>query len=141
MALTVIFPEKPTREDFEAERKWGFTGSYERWLTLKLPIHLQFQKETTQEQFDELSKQVESWGGPIFIHGDFETDQCADCSRESKYLCDYPVGDDKTCDRMMCKSHSHHIGGDVHYCEFHFYEWTKYTAKTSIKAARPSNDN
>ena len=51
---------------------------------------------------------------------------CHDCGYVSDYLCDYPVGYGKTCDRPMCEKHAHEIGPDLHYCQAHFAEWKKY---------------
>ena len=61
-----------------------------------------------------------------FICGSLELEICSDCQYPADNLCDYPVGDGKTCDRLMCEDHSHHIGRDTHYCEFHYNEWGEF---------------
>lgn len=61
-------------------------------------------------------------GGNMFMHGDLGK-HCADCSRPSDNLCDYPIGGGKTCDRAICDHHSHVVGDDMHYCETHYREW------------------
>src|SRR3546814_13169402 len=43
-------------------------------------------------------------------------------------LCDYPVGDGKTCDRPLCEDHSHEVAHDTYYCRGHFVMWNDYLA-------------
>jgi hypothetical protein len=53
---------------------------------------------------------------------------CPDCGSAADFLCDYPVGDGKTCDRRMCEYRAHEIGPEVHYCDHHHAEWSAYVA-------------
>lgn len=41
------------------------------------------------------------------------------CSHGSVVLCDYPIGDGKTCDLPLCRGHSKVVGPDVHLCPVH----------------------
>lgn len=41
----------------------------------------------------------------------------------SFYLCDYPVGDRKTCDRPLCQLHAHPVAKDRHTCPDHVEGW------------------
>ncbi len=41
------------------------------------------------------------------------------CSSRSAFLCDYPVGPDKTCDTPFCKHDGRQVGPNVHHCWQH----------------------
>jgi hypothetical protein len=69
--------------------------------------------------------QIDVAGGTGFLCGDFGP-HCADCARCSEALCDFPVGDGKTCDRNMCKKHATEVAPDVHYCAGHYTEWQAF---------------
>jgi len=53
---------------------------------------------------------------------------CADsrCSWVSDSLCDYPVGDKKTCNRPLCDDHAYEVAPDIHYCAPHYNQWIKF---------------
>ena len=53
-------------------------------------------------------------GGSGFICGDLG-DHCTNCGTVSDVLCDFPVGDGKTCDRAICEECAHEVAPDVHY--------------------------
>ena len=59
---------------------------------------------------------------------------CADCGDGGYNLCDYPVGDGKTCDRSICEFHSHEIAPNMHYCDQHYAEWTKFKESGGVKS-------
>ena len=99
----------PSPEDFALWQSTGFAGTYEQY---------------------ELAKRRE-YGGRIQLCGDFGP-HCASCSGVGDYLCDYPVGEGKTCDRHMCEHHATAIGPDLHYCKAHMQAWNQY--KTSQQA-------
>lgn len=65
-------------------------------------------------------------GSKGFICGDLG-EHCTSCSEVSDFLCDYPVGDDKTCDLHLCASHAYEVGINLHYCPAHFQMWLKFT--------------
>lgn len=48
------------------------------------------------------------------------------CGGVTAMLCDYPVGQDKTCDKRLCRECGHHIGPDTDYCGDHFKEWEMF---------------
>lgn len=100
---------EPSRADFELWQSTGFTGTYAQY---------------------EQAKRRE-YGGLISLHGDLGP-HCADCSGVGDFLCDYPVGDGKTCDRPMCDRHVTVIGPEMHYCKAHAQAWNQY--KTSQQA-------
>lgn len=56
-----------------------------------------------------------------------DTGTCADCHEVADFLCDYPVGDGKTCDRKMCPDHAKTIGINMHYCAAHDAMWRAHT--------------
>jgi hypothetical protein len=49
-------------------------------------------------------------------------------------LCDYPMGDGKTCDAPLCEDCAHHVGRDLDLCELHFHEWS---GKARLEAIPP----
>lgn len=51
---------------------------------------------------------------------------CADCGSVGDNLCDFPVGNGKTCDRSICDFHSHLVGPNMHYCDGHFAEFESF---------------
>lgn len=63
--------------------------------------------------------------GKIWMRGELGA-HCADCAWVGDLLCDYPVGEGKTCDRAMCDDHAHEVGADIHYCAAHHAEWCRF---------------
>jgi hypothetical protein len=72
-------------------------------------------------------------GGTMFLCGDFGP-HCADCAAAGVNLCDYPVGDGKTCDRSICDHHAHEIAPNLHYCDYHHAEWQAFRDAGGVKA-------
>lgn len=70
----------------------------------------------------------------MFLCGDLGQ-HCADsrCSWISENLCDYPVGDGKTCDRPICNDHAYEVAPDMHYCAPHYNEWMKFKNNGGVK--------
>ncbi len=66
-------------------------------------------------------------GGKAFLCGDLG-DHCADsnCGDVSGYLCDYPVGNDKTCDAPLCHGHAFEVAPNIHYCPGHTTLWREF---------------
>ena len=58
--------------------------------------------------------------------------RCGWCGRDGTRLCDYPVGDGKTCDRHACPRCMKRVGRNKDYCPLH-----KAKART---ATRPGRD-
>lgn len=58
---------------------------------------------------------------------------CSNCGDGGVNLCDYPVGDGKTCDRSLCNYHSAEVAPDVHYCPAHHAEWVEFKAAGGVK--------
>jgi hypothetical protein len=58
---------------------------------------------------------------------------CRECAHESEFLCDYPVGDGKTCDAPLCDVHAHEVGLETHYCTAHHAEWLAFVASGGVK--------
>jgi hypothetical protein len=73
-------------------------------------------------------------GTRVSVRGDLGP-HCADCADVGWNLCDYPVGDDKTCDRAICDLHGHEIGPNMHYCATHHAEWTAFRDAGGVREA------
>ena len=56
-----------------------------------------------------------------------------DCTWVSEYLCDYPVGEGKTCDRTLCAEHAYEVAPGVQYCGPHYNEWAKFRTSGGVK--------
>jgi hypothetical protein len=64
-----------------------------------------------------------------FTQDDFNMDSCNECGDTwpaAEVLCDYPVGNEKTCDRKLCRKCLRTVGRDMHYCPSHYAEWKEY---------------
>ena len=93
----------PSRDDFQLWQNAGYTGTYQQY-------------EDVKGRFA---------GSNTFICGDLG-DQCADCQDLGKNLCDFPVGDGKTCDRLVCEEHGREVAPNIHYCNAHYAMWTEF---------------
>jgi hypothetical protein len=102
----------PTKTEYKAWQDLGYTGTWEK--------------------FCENRKLTE--GQTMFICGDLGA-HCADCSAVGDFLCDFPVGDGKTCDRPICEDHSKEIGPDLHYCDTHYGMWCDFKDSGGINSA------
>jgi len=56
-----------------------------------------------------------------------------DCGWVSDYLCDYPIGEGKTCDRTLCTDHAYEVAPDIHYCGAHYNERAKFRTNGGVK--------
>jgi len=66
--------------------------------------------------------------GMIYLCGDLGG-KCNDCSWIVEYLCDYPVGNDLTCDAELCADHATEIAPNTHYCSCHTKMWDDFVKK------------
>lgn len=63
-------------------------------------------------------------GSPMWICGDLEDELvCKCCGFLADKLCDYPIGNDKTCDGALCDKCAVKIRGDIDYCPDHAKQW------------------
>lgn len=67
-------------------------------------------------------------GGRAYLRGDLGP-HCAHCADVGTLLCDYPVGDGKTCDQALCEIHATELGTNLHYCPAHMEMWEAHKAK------------
>lgn len=105
MPCYVINPTKPSRSKYELMcKEFGYQGSYSDYLE-------------TYGKYDHKAS--------MFITGNLG-DHCSDCSGFGEYLCDYPVGDGKTCDRKMCDDTANEVAHEIHYCNAHFKMWSEF---------------
>lgn len=105
VACYFVRPKPPSHEEYKTWVMMGYLGSYERYEASVL----------------------ENGRGAIHIHGDFGP-HCTECAAPGENLCDYPVGDCKTCDRPLCDDHAKGVANDTHYCRDHFIMWREYLA-------------
>jgi hypothetical protein len=47
------------------------------------------------------------------------------CNRDGSFLCDFPIGAGKTCDRRICGRHARTIAKNVQHCITHPREFEK----------------
>jgi len=70
---------------------------------------------------------------------------CRDCCVVGDFLCDFPVGNGKTCDAALCEDHANEVLSDIHYCKPHFAEYERYdhtdAAAVAIDAANSNPNN
>lgn len=111
MPCYVTKTQPASRQEYEQWQRIGYTGSYGQYAASK-----------------------RSHGVVrMFICGpELDVDTCADCLDMGLLLCDFPVGDGKTCDRPMCEQHSHEIGQNLHYCEAHYKAWRAFVKKGGV---------
>ena len=66
-------------------------------------------------------------GGIMFLCGDLGQ-HCAagECAAVSGYICDYPVGEGRTCDLPLCASHAYEVVPNIHYCQGHLLLWKEF---------------
>ncbi|CAG9184416.1 hypothetical protein [Cupriavidus pampae] len=112
-----------------------------------MPCYLHTTKPASRAEFDQwtLMGYLGTWeayctaknrtaGQNSFLCGELGP-HCADCADVGAYLCDYPVGDGKTCDRSMCDSHAHEIAHELHYCDAHYKMWEVFKQAGGVDAA------
>ena len=73
--------------------------------------------------------------GVVFWDGD-GIEACNECGRVADNLCDFPVGNGKTCDMLLCDDHSHPIAEDRHLCPIHAAIFTATGTLEPIKMKR-----
>lgn len=66
-------------------------------------------------------------GGTAFLCGDLGP-HCGDanCGDVGTHLCDYPVGNGKTCDMPLCHGHAFEAAPEIHYCPGHALMWREF---------------
>lgn len=70
-------------------------------------------------------------GTRVIMCGDLGP-QCR-CGASSDFLCDYPVGDGKTCDASLCASCASEVAPDLHYCPSHKALWQEFKDGGGVK--------
>lgn len=105
MPCYVVKMKPPSVEEWRIWVQMGYLGSYERY------------EAAVRERGAAL----------MHINGDLGP-HCTECAAPSENLCDYPVGDGKTCDRPLCDEHSKGVASDTHYCRDHWIMWNEYLA-------------
>lgn len=103
MPCYVCKTKPPSKAEFKHWQSIGYTGTYQQYVAVK--------------DYTGVSN--------VFICGDFG-EHCSDCAGIAEFLCDYPVGDGKTCDRKICHGHAKEVAPEIHYCESHYQAWVKF---------------
>jgi len=76
--------------------------------------------------------------GTLFICGSYKSlddlpkvpvELCYICGKPAAVLCDAPAGADNTCDKPMCRDHSHNVGKDTDVCQEHYNDYEIEQAK------------
>lgn len=106
--------KEPSKADYELWKSQGYIGTWDDYL-------------------------ADKWGDvpgqTYFMCGDESLGpHCADCAGFGDFLCDYPVGDNKTCDRSMCDHHATEIAPEIHYCAAHNAMWEKFKKRGGVRA-------
>src|SRR5690349_6762597 len=73
-----------------------------------------------------------TFGNSGFMCGSFNDEHCFACGGFGEFLCDFPVGNEKSCDRPMCQKHAHVIAPDLDYCPSHAEEFWKFRESGGI---------
>jgi hypothetical protein len=60
--------------------------------------------------------------------------QCSRCGDVAESLCDYPVGDGKTCDAQLCQHCAAEVAPDVHYCPGHAAAFDEFRVAGGVTA-------
>ena len=71
-------------------------------------------------------------GAKAFMCGDIGP-HCSHCADVGEYLCDYPVGDGKTCDASLCENHASEAAPNIHYCPGHALMWNEFRESGGVK--------
>lgn len=73
-------------------------------------------------------------GGTMSIRGDLGP-HCGDsrCADVGVSLCDFPVGEGKTCDMPLCPGHSFEVAPDMHYCPAHTTMWREFKESGGVE--------
>lgn len=70
----------------------------------------------------------------MFMCGDLGPHCAAEkCGDASDYLCDYPVGEGRTCDLPLCESHAYEVAPNIHYCPGHLILWQEFRASGGVQ--------
>jgi hypothetical protein len=72
--------------------------------------------------------------GVAFICGDLGPHCSAGCGASSSLLCDFPVGEGKTCDAPLCWQHGTEVAPDIHYCTGHMALFEQFKNSDEMKA-------
>lgn len=66
-------------------------------------------------------------GGGVAIvkHAAPRAKRCS-CGDRAPFLCDWKMGQDKTCDKPMCAAHALEVAPDKHLCRDHQAAWRQH---------------
>lgn len=73
---------------------------------------------------------VEFHPGPLFLCGSIKQEPHCNCGHVADFLCDYPIGNGKTCDLSLCWCCRKSAGEELDMCRIHFVE---FKAKSGVE--------
>ncbi len=71
------------------------------------------------EPFEIVTESGETIRGIMCSRGHQPRPKCIECGQPAPYLCDFPVGTGKTCDKPLCGKHRRKVSRRVDYCLDH----------------------
>ena len=99
---------------------------------------LQIRDDMAPAELKALDKRLaERSSDPVMTCGTAPLEPICSCGYVADYLCDWPVGDGKTCDLPLCEVCAHEIGDDKHACEIHWHEFQHRTGVNRMFPAGP----
>ena len=120
MACVIVKPLKPSKKNYELYLR----GNVENGRQI-------INRETFT--YDVFVAQISQNDRPFIMCGDFDDlPLCTECGCAADNLCDYPVGEGKTCDRDICDDHSHEIADNLHYCAAHYAMWRQFVESDGV---------
>lgn len=76
---------------------------------------------------------VAPWATAIVCTRGRKQKVCAQCGRASTILCDWKIGNGKTCDVPCCRSCAHSVAYEKDLCGKHWDEWQGHAANPTAK--------
>lgn len=65
-------------------------------------------------------------GHAVIACGPKRIEACVRCRAPASKLCDWKIGNGKTCDATVCDSHATSVGDDKDLCPKHAYAWANH---------------
>jgi hypothetical protein len=99
---------------------------------------LHVRDDMTDARLKDLDQEMKELSNEAIITcGSAPQEPICSCGYVSDFLCDWPVGDGKTCDLPLCEVCAHEIGEDRHTCEIHWHEFQQRTGLQRMNPVGP----
>jgi len=76
-------------------------------------------------------------GSGFFCGENIKGGETCRCNHLADLLCDWPIGDGKTCDLPLCRCCAKEIGADLHVCAIHWPMWLKQAGVERVNSWPP----